>query len=185
MKHMRSFFWAIPLCTAAVAATTGGNPPQVMRDAPSYEQAALARRKALLAEPVKHLVPATGEDPANANRPKDILTESDTISFRGMTTLVPKRAILQVPKNYSGLLKHEPGAKFVSWTDFYSANRGWITTVEVSRIQAEGNEPIAEETQKFLGTCRNLVVATFKGGPISVLPLKEPAPETALKTPKP
>lgn len=68
----------------------------------------------------------------------------------------------------------QPGAKIVGWSDFFTANRGWITTVEVSRVQAEGNLAIAEETQERIGKSRNLVVATFMGGPISVLPLKEP-----------
>ena len=134
---------------------------------------------------MKHLVPATGEDPSNANRPKDILAESDIISYRGLATLVPKRAILMTPKTYSGLIKFESGAKFVSWIDFYTANRGWISTVEVSRTQAEGNAPIAEETRKSIGTSRNLVVATFKGGPISVLPLKEPDPKESQATNNP
>jgi hypothetical protein len=71
-------------------------------------------------------------------------------------------------------MKLEPNAKIVSWADFFAANRGWISTVEVSRVQAEGNKPLAEESQKFMSTSRNLVVATYQGGPISVLPLKVP-----------
>ncbi|RPJ31708.1 MAG: hypothetical protein EHM17_13695 [Verrucomicrobiaceae bacterium] len=156
-----------------------------MRDVASQEELLLERRKALQIDPMKHLATATGEDPSKANQPTDILAESDIISFRGLATLVPKRAILQTPQSYAGHVKMEPGARFVSWREFYALNRGWITTVEVSREQAEGNAPFAEETRKFLGTNRNLVVATFKGGPVSVLPLKEPAPETAMQTPTP
>jgi len=46
--------------------------------------------------------------------------------------------------------------------------------VEVSRTQAEGNVPLPDDTQKHLNECGNLVVATYMGGPISMLPLKEP-----------
>ena len=65
-----------------------------------------------------------------------------------------------------------PGSKLVTWADFYAVNRGWITTVEVCRVQAEGNSPLAEETQKQIGKSANLIVATYQAGPISVLPLK-------------
>ena len=173
---------------AAVVIPAMAQPPapaMEMRDVASHQQLLLERRKALQIDPMKHLQAATGEDPSKAIRPTDILAESDIIAFRGMATLVPKRAIIQAPQAYSGYLKMEPGAKFVSWLEFYAANRGWITTVEVSREQAEGNVPMAEETQKFLSKNRNLVVATYKGGPISVLPLKEQAPETAMQTPTP
>ena len=175
------------VCAAVVlpAMSQPAAPAIQMRDVASHQEVLAARRLALQTDPMQHLATVTGEDPSKANQPTDILAESDIISFRGMATLVPKRAILQTPQAYAGYLKMEAGAKFVSWLEFYAANRGWITTVEVSRAQAEGNEPVAEETQKFLSTNRNLVVATYKGGPISVLPLKEPAPETAMQTPTP
>lgn len=170
--------WIGIAVTAALVTGTSAN-PNVMRDAVTHNQLALALRKADQLDPMKNLPPSKGGDPSVVNRPKDILSESDIISFRGLATLVPKRAILQIPKNHAGLIKLEPGARIVSWADFFAANRGWITTVEVSRVQAEGNEPIAEETRKFMGTSHNLIVATYKGGPISVLPLKVPAPEPA------
>jgi hypothetical protein len=51
-------------------------------------------------------------------------------------------------------------------------NRGWITTVDITRLQAEGNQPIPEKNRKLMTQCRNLMVATYQGGPISVLPAK-------------
>jgi hypothetical protein len=167
------------LTIAFVAAASAQTPAPVMRDAATHEQLSLALRKADQADPMKSMQPAKGEDPSVKNRPKDLLGESDIISFRGIATLVPKRAILQIPKSCEERMKLEPGAKIVSWADFFAANRGWINTVEVSRVQAEGNKPIGDESRKFMSTCRNLVVATYMGGPISVLPPKEPVPETA------
>lgn len=180
---MKTIPFTLFVCAAVVLPSMAQPtaPAIQMRDVASQREMLVARRSALQLDPMKHLVAATGEDPAKANQPSDILADSDIISFRGMATLVPKRAILQIPTAYAGHLKMEPGAKFVSWLDFYAANRGWITTVEVSRTQAEGNAPIAEETQKFLSTSRNLVVATYKSGPISILPLKEPTTETAIQ----
>jgi hypothetical protein len=58
-------------------------------------------------------------------------------------------------------------------------NKGWITTLEISRAQAEGNAPLPDETHKRLSKCTSLVVCTYKGGPISMLPLKVPAAPAA------
>lgn len=162
-----------------------GAAPPVMRDVATQEQLVLTLRKAGQTDPMKRMTPAKGPDPSVVNRPGDLLAESDIISAGGLATLVPKRAILQTPEKYAAQIKLQPGAKIVSWADFYAANRGWITTVEVSRVQAEGNKPIAEDTRKFMGTCRNLIVATYQGGPISILPLKIPEKDATAKTTTP
>jgi len=54
----------------------------------------------------------------------------------------------------------------------------------VSRVQAEGNLKIEDETQKRIDKSANLVIATYLTGPISVLPLKVPD-EKATETAKP
>ncbi|NQW99736.1 hypothetical protein HQ447_03690 [bacterium] len=147
-----------------------------MREAMPYDQLVLARRKADLTDPMKRLAEAKGADPSVTNRPKSLLAESDILCFGGNAAMVPKRAILQIPQNHAARLKMQPGAKFLSWSEFYAANRGWITTVEVSRIQAEGKDPLPEATRTQMVKSGNLVVATYQGGPISVLP--PPVPET-------
>lgn len=157
----------------------------VFRDAATHEQLSLAYRKAAQEEPTRKLAQAKGPDPSTVNRPKDLIGESDIICFNGNMTLVPKRAVLQIPKNLADRLNYKAGAKLMSWSEFYSLNRGWITTQEVSRVQAEGNAPIAEEIQKQISKNGNLVVATYQSGPISVLPLKLPKETTPEKAPKP
>ena len=164
--------------TAAMAVMGSAEPP-VMREAPTHEQLVGALRLAEQKDPMKNMPVVKGEDPAKVNRPPSLLSQSDVISFGGVATLVPKRAILQIPKSCVERMKLESGARLVSWADFYAANRGWITTVEISRTQAEGNQPLAKETQKFMTTCGNLIVATYQGGPISMLPAKEPVPPSA------
>ena len=47
--------------------------------------------------------------------------------------------------------------------------------MEVSRPQAEGNVPIDPKIAESIAKSSNLVVATYQGGPISVLPPKAPA----------
>jgi hypothetical protein len=163
-------------------------PPTEMRDAATHEQLALTLRKSQQEDPMKNMAPTQGEDPSK-NLPKDLISQSDIVCFRGMATLVPKRAILQIPENCAERLKITPGAKIVGWAEFFAANRGWITTVEISRVQAEGKEPLAEDTKTQLTQCQNLVVATFLGGPISMLPPPVPPPATppatATATPTP
>jgi hypothetical protein len=182
MKNPNLPYWSTFAVFVAFVALGRAAPP-VMRDAATHEQLSLTLRKSEQLDPMKKLPPSQGKDPTRSNQPKDILTDSDIISFRGLATLVPKRSIIQVPKNYAELIKMAAGSKIVGWADFYDANRGWISTIEVSKEQAEGNEPMTEETQKFISKSRNLIIATYKGGPISVLPLKVPPPETAKAAP--
>jgi hypothetical protein len=154
----------------------------VFKESLTQEQLILARRQADGENPTKHLTAATGEDPSVVNRPKSLLGDSDFICYGRYAALVPKRAILQTPKNFAERLKMQPGVILQSWSEFYAANRGWITTVEVSRTQAEGNDPIAEEVKLQMSKNSNLIVATYLGGPISVLPLKVPVEKTPTQT---
>jgi len=146
-----------------------------MRDAATHSQLSESLRKLGPRDPMKEFKPTTGEDPSVVNRPQDLLSRSDIVCFGGAATLVPKRAILQIPKNLKDRMVIQPGVRIKTWSDFYAVNRGWITTVEVSRDQAEGRLPLAEETQTRIVKSGNLIVATFQGGPISVLPPKVPA----------
>lgn len=149
-----------------------------MRDAATHEQLEQLWRKAQQEDPTRKLKPAKGPDPALTNAPLDLISQSDILCLGGHATLVPKRAVLHIPENLALRLKFQPGVQIQSWADFYAQNRGWITTLEVSRVQAEGNEPLAADVTKVLINSSNLVVATFQGGPISVLPLKAPTPAT-------
>jgi hypothetical protein len=164
--------FAIAVCAAMAAKATAEGP--VMRDAVTEEQLVLAQRNASQVDPMKNLPVTKAVDPATLNHPQDLLSQSDILCFDGIATLVPKHAILQIPAAYAERLKITPAAQIVGWADFFAANRGWITTVEISRVQAEGNEPIAEDTRKLLAKSRNLVVATYQGGPISLLAPKVP-----------
>ena len=166
------------------ASGLAASPP--MRDAATHEQLVVAYRQASQQDPMSKHAPAKGPDPSKVNQPKSLIGESDMICFNGAVTLVPKRAVLQFPKNLADRLKYQQGAKLLTWSEFYALNRGWITTVEVSRSQAEGNVPLAPEIQKQLAKSGNMIVATYQAGPISVLPPKVPVETTVTtNTPKP
>ncbi len=168
----------IPLLIAGLMPVSLGKPTPTMRDAVTHNELSLAYRKVVQEDPMAKMEPAKGPDPSLVNQPTDLVASSDIISFGGKATLVPKRAILTIPKHLSDRIKFVPGSKIVSWADFFALNRGWITTVEVSRVQAEGNKALADQVSDRVHKSSNLVVATYQGGPISVLPLKIPQ-ETA------
>lgn len=180
--RMISCLLALPLVATAEVKP---QPQPRYRDAATHDQLARALRRADQNDPMKALHQAEGNDPSKINQPVNLLEQSDIVCFGGLATLVPKRAILATPAKHKERLAMQAGARIVGWSEFYALNRGWITTVEVSRVQAEGNMRIAEETRDRIGKSMNLVVATYMGGPISVLPLKESAPasETAKTTP--
>ena len=183
--EMKSLFVIALLSPFSAGIGTAATPP--MRDAATHEQLVGTLRQASQEDPMRKQAPAKGVDPSKVNRPQSLIASSDTICFNGAVTLVPKRAILQMPKNLAERLKYQKGAKLMTWAEFYAVNRGWITTVEVTRVQAEGNTPLAEETTKRIAKSGNLIVATYQGGPISVLPPKQPPVEgatTTTQTPK-
>lgn len=155
-----------------------------MRDAATGEELNLIYRKAMQEDPMRKLAPAKATNPTVVHQPRDLLSQSDIICFGGMATLVPKHAILHIPANLADRLKFQEGSKIQSWSAFFLQNGGWITTVEVSRVQAEGKLALTDETAKRIQKSASLIVATYQGGPISVLPLKVPV-EAKPKTIKP
>ncbi len=171
MKRLSPVLAAI-LLQSIPTQVAGSEDMPVYRDAATHEQLELELRKFRQRDPMKKLETVHGEDPTKVNQPINLLEQSDIISFGGFTTLVPKQAILSTPEDHKEHLGMKPGTRIVGWSEFYKRNRGWITTIEVSQAQAEGNEAIAKEKRDYIATSSNLVVAVLKGGPISVLPLK-------------
>lgn len=161
-----------------------GNPPP-MRDAVTHDQLVLKLREVSQQDPMAKFESAVGEDPSKVNRPESLLANSDIVCFGGKAVLVPKRAILQTPPKLANRIGLQPGAGFASWSDFYAANRGWITTVEVSRAQAEGKEPVEEMSMDHIKKSANLIVAVYLGGLISVLPPAAPPTEITSNTTTP
>lgn len=154
---------------------------QQMRDAATHEQMAAALGKAQATDPMRHLPPSQGADPSKENQPQDIISRSDILCFNGLATLVPKAAILALPRSYADRIGIKPGAKLVTWQEFYAVNRGWVTAQEVNLTQAQGKEPLPETLSVRLAKSTNIVVATMQGGPISKLQYTPPPAAPATK----
>lgn len=147
-----------------------------MRDVASHDELSRKLRMSQQADPLRELGPPTGksdEDPSLANSERDLVKSSAVFSYRGNLTLVPKRAVLHVPSHLQNRMTPEKGAKVQTWRNFFQANRGWIRTMEVTREQALGHSPFSEESAKAISESAVVVIATYKGGPISVLPPRE------------
>ena len=153
-----------------------------MRDVATHDQLSEKLRVASNKGPLSDYKPAEGQDPTKA-KAESLVSRSDFMSYSGRATIVPKRAILHIPAALADRIKLQPGSKIQTWAEFYAMNRSWITTVEVTRVQAEGNQPLAEELLKRIQKSTSVVVATYQSGPISVLPLKAPVETATLKKP--
>ncbi|MEX2580286.1 MAG: hypothetical protein WD342_14605 [Verrucomicrobiales bacterium] len=173
----------LPPAFAAPGPSNGQTP---MRDVATHDQ--LSRSLAQQTDPIRNLGPAIGksdEDPSLKNSSRDLIKESTIICFNGSLTLVPKRAVLFVPDRLQERVEVKPKQEVKTWADFYQRNRGWIRTVEVSREQAMGQKPISESILDAVAKSSSLVVATFKNGPISVIPYEEPEEPNESTTTKP
>ncbi len=146
-----------------------------MRDVVTHRELSARRQADKTADPIaSSFEPAEASDPAKVNPPQDIVSTSDFLSSGGSVTLIPKRALLHVPDRLKDRTQIRDNMQIVTWSNFHTRNRSWITTVEVSRLQAEGNSPIDEKKMEQLKKTGDILIATMGGAPISVLPLKVP-----------
>jgi len=156
-----------------------------MRDPVTHDQLAASLRMARQKDPIQGLGPAIGktdQDPSVRNGSRDLIKESAILCYRGFLTLVPKQAVLHLPPKLQDRFVVQPNIKVQPWAEFYQANRGWIRTIEVTRAQAMGEVAMPVEIVESFKNSSSAVVATFKGGPISVLPVPEPAPESGAES---
>ena len=150
--------------------------PPVMRDAATHEE--LVARKKAEGDPAlpEGMKPCKGADPSKTGRPGDLIERSDLLCHDGVATLVPKRALLAVPERFRARMAMREGSRVVTWEQFLAIHSGWITTVEVTLDEAAGRSLLPDQTARRVAESGDVVVATFLGGPISVLEYR-PAPD--------
>lgn len=153
-----------------------------MRDIASHDQLSQKLRMSEQQDPMKSLKMVEAEDPTKAAQPEDLLASSEVLSFNGISTLVPKGAVLAVPSTLKSRIGFQAGARWVPWNEFLSVNRGWLKTSEVSFDQAAGRAELPEGLRKQIEETRVVIIATLRQGPITVNPYQAPADDAAAET---
>jgi hypothetical protein len=168
------------LLFAGVIVTTGLVHPQqahdVMDEQTLRKQAAATPSfKAQLskkAKPLKNQAPAIQSS---------LWRNSIIISDGEKFTLVPVGSILHLPANLRPRIIAKPQGDFTFWPSFLKRNQTWLGAKEVSLSLSRGNVREADALQKSLVGNPRLLIATYKGGPITIL---EPAPASTGLTSK-
>lgn len=178
-SHPNAFTSLVLFAILVFIIPTGG--AGTIRDAATHDQLSQKLRMEQQKDPIRDVGPPAGKvdsDPSVQTANRDLIKESTVLCYRGRLTLVPKEAVLHLPEKLKDRFEVKPNIVVQSWSDFYRENRGWIRTVEVSREQAMGEVAIPEEIVEAYKLSTSAVIATFNGGPISVLPVKVTEEET-------
>ncbi len=123
--------------------------------------------------------------PELARRSYDIMEMSDFIVFDGISTLVPKGAILNLPIAYRENLAAGPKGRLLLWQDFLTRNRARITPFEITMEEAAGAKRIDPQRLEQAMRGGTIIVAVIHGSPTSVTTRAPeadaaPAPDVAL-----
>jgi len=112
-----------------------------------------------------------------ANKSFDVEKQKRSM-FDGMTvlgstgewTIVPSNAFLAKSAILSNYVLDKPNGNYVQWSEFSSRNRAWLNSHEVTIGTIKGEDPITEEQLETFAKSRKVIVATYNGSPVSVLP---------------
>jgi hypothetical protein len=103
-----------------------------------------------------------------------LLENSIIISDGAMFTLVPVGSVLNLPPSLRNRVIQKPEGSFTLWPSFLKRNASWLSAREVPLKMAKGDTKAGEPILREVARESRLVVAVYKGGPISIL---EPVPE--------
>lgn len=176
--HFSRSILALTLASCAISSLLRAQNPQTartIRDAPTNQQMLLQFRKAQ-EENAERSTPtaAVSQSPSKMKAADNLLDRAAFLSFRGTMTMVPKGAIIEISEDYADRLHRTAGARLMDFPTFAAANRSWLSTYEVSFAQAQGKQPINDDAKTHMKKNGNVVVATFRGNPIEVMPPAAP-----------
>ncbi|MBK1884011.1 hypothetical protein JIN85_16445 [Luteolibacter pohnpeiensis] len=89
--------------------------------------------------------------------------------------ILPQGSVLYCPEPLATRILASPGGKLISFQEFLSRNRQWITHADVTSDQVSGKTPISDATLKAFEKNAQIVIATYQGAPITVLKGKSTA----------
>ncbi|MDF1823930.1 MAG: hypothetical protein P1U68_04765 [Verrucomicrobiales bacterium] len=150
------------------------------RNAATHDELSQRLKMARQNSPMGHLEMRDVEEDKKIAAPSgDFVKDSEIISYNGNLTFVPKGAVLNLPERFESRLVTDEKAKIKTFSEFSVLNRGWITTYEVDIETAFGKKPFDPAKIEWMKNSGRLIIATYKGGAISVLPYTEPDSATA------
>lgn len=111
--------------------------------------------------------PAAGETKVERPASQSIIAQSTVLHDGSRWTIVPNGAVVFVPARMKSRVNAAPSGELLAWADFLTANRGWISTCEVTFEQASGKDALPPERTGFWAKQDKIVVAVHQRGPIS------------------
>lgn len=112
--------------------------------------------------------PAKNAAPTSQAVEQSIIKQSIILHDGKNWTIVPKGAVIFLPEAMKSHVDVKPVGTLLTWIDFLTKNRSWITTNDVSFNQAAGSESLPAERVAFWAKQDKVVVAVHQNGPISV-----------------
>ncbi|MGJ8672342.1 hypothetical protein [Rubritalea sp.] len=93
---------------------------------------------------------------------------SDILHDRGVYTMVPKSAVMHVPRGMEKKLIRSGESQYVSFDQFMIKNSVWVHRMNVSVNEATGKSPIDPIRLEGMRKLGKVVIAVHKGEPISL-----------------
>jgi hypothetical protein len=119
--------------------------------------------------------PSLGEQEVNNDPNKNRLFLYDGSNY----TRVPVGSVLALPANYRNRVLEKPKGDLMLWPEFVAKNKDWVGGWEVPITMVYGDTEQNKNVMKQISQDTRVLVALFKGNPITVL---EPEPEKAPNT---
>lgn len=101
---------------------------------------------------------------------RSLVGMSTLLAARGHWALVPKGAVIHIPKKLQAKVVTKPQGTLQDWPVFLRENAGWIHLFPVDLEIARGKKTIGEKQMKAYKTMGKMVIATSGGYPVSVAP---------------
>ena len=173
MKWSNQLMLLVSLSTMT-AATSAGVTGADAGSAPAFTQR--VSDEDLLARQQGKRFTSAIQQPAPA-KTVDIRETSDFLAFNGLSTLVPKGAVLHVPERLRENIVAAPAGKLCLWREFLVRNPAWLSTLEVTIGEASGAKAIDPERMESAIRSGSIIVAVICGNPISVHKADQPPSE--------
>jgi hypothetical protein len=122
---------------------------------------------------------ANKSKPLDGNRPSigNSLYARSIILFDGEKhTVVPVGSVLHLPDDLRGRVVSEATGDFTYWPNFLKRNAAWLAAKEVPLKMAKGDRESSRAVLNGVAREPRLLVAVYKGGPISILEPTTPPP---------